>query len=589
MLEQNPDAVAIPLLMVPSVLHRPNHSRRSYLSDQKCDTPKNGAGLLLDILKAEGIDYIFGNPGTTEMPLMQALSRYPGLSYILGLQETAVVAMADGYAQASGKPAFVNLHTAGGLGHAMGALLHARVAQTPILVTAGQQDTRHSFADPLLGGNLVKISEPAVKWAHEISHPEQIPVLVRRALQASATAPCGPVFLSLPIDVLTKEVQSNVGEGSKVNRAMTAGGLQELADALASVVPGKLAIVAGDEITRRDAIEEITSLAEVLGAKVHGPSWFSVMSFPTDHPLWAGNMPSTAEGMRDLLADYDAVFLVGGHSFVSYLFTEGPAIPPGYLLYQLSEDASELGRTYATRLSCVGNVKSSLQALLPILRSKLSAHDEAIAAIRLTAAFNRVRRLSDLEQQSASELQKPVISPFTAAQEVLRALRHDTAVVDEAPATMNHVRRALERWPIRRYFLTRSGILGWGLPAAVGVSLGLGRSPVVALLGDGSSLYSPQGLWSAAKYKVPVTFIVMNNAEYNILKKYAVAQGFSGSGNSEIPGLEITSPSIDFMALAASMGINARRVARARDIAEAVATGIASNEPNLIEIVIGTD
>lgn len=559
------------------------------MPNQRYGIPKNGADLLLDVLQAEGVEYVFGNPGTTEMPLMHALSRYPGLSYILGLQETAVVAMADGYALASGKPAFVNLHTAGGLGHAMGALLHARAAQTPILVTAGQQDTRHSFADPLLGGDLVKISEPAVKWAHEISHPEQIPVLVRRALHASSIAPAGPVFLSLPIDVLTRKVQSNAGAGSQVNRAMTAGGLQELADALASVVPGKLAIVAGDEITRRDAVEEVTSLADILGAKVHGPSWPIFMSFPTDHPLWKGNMPSTAEGMRDLLADYDAIFLIGGHSFISYLFTEGPAVPPACRLYQLSEDASELGRTYATRLSCVGNVKSSLQALFPMLAEKLSAHNEAIASLHLAAAADRVRRLSDLEQQAAREMQKPLISPFTAAQEVLRALPHDISVVDEAPATMSHVRRAMERWPVRRYFLTRSGILGWGLPAAVGVSLGLARSPVVALLGDGSSLYSPQGLWSAAKYRIPVTFIIMNNAEYNILKKYAAAQGFSGSANFEIPGLEISNPSIDFVALAASMGISAHRVTRASDVAEAVAAGVASNEPNLIEIAIGTD
>jgi benzoylformate decarboxylase len=147
----------------------------------------------------------------------------------------------------------------------------------------------------------------------------------------------------------------------------------------------------------------------------------------------------------------------------------------------------------------------------------------------------------------------------------------------------------MEKWPVRRYFLTGSAILGWGLPAAVGVSLGLAQSPVVALIGDGSSLYSPQGLWSVAKYKISVTFIVMNNAEYNILKKYAAAQGSNASGNFEIPGLEISNPSIDFVALAASLGINACRVTRASDIGEAVAAGVASNEPNLIEIIIGVD
>ena len=550
---------------------------------------KDGARLLLDVLADEGIEYIFGNPGTTEMPLMHALASYPDLTYILGLQETAVVAMADGYAQATGKPAFVNLHTAGGLGHAMGALVHARVAQTPMLVTAGQQDTRHLHADPLLSGNLVDIARPATKWARELSHPDEIPVMVRRALQDTVTAPAGPVFLSLPIDMMTAPARAKAGGRSRIDRQAVAGGLDELAEALASGAPGRLAVVSGDEVTRSDAISEATALADALGAPVYGPSWPGYMSFPTDHPLWAGNLPSTAGGMHSTLEDYDAVLVLGGHSLISYLYSEGPAVPISCDLYQVSEDVGELGRRYPARLACHGHLKTSLRALLPLVSARMAAHEEGVARLRSAASSGREARLAALERRIAAEVGASVISPLVSAAEVLRAAGGEVPVVDEAPATMHHVRSALEKWPVPKYVFMRSAILGWGLPAAIGVSLGLDRAPVLALLGDGSALYSPQALWSAARYRVPVTFVIMNNAEYNILKKYSVAQGYGADGNSTVPGLEIDDPRVDFMALAASMGIRSRRVGRAHEIGPAVREGIASNEPNLVEIVIAPE
>ncbi len=548
-------------------------------------TARSGAELLLDVLEDEDVEYIFGNPGTTEMPLMHSLHRHPDMKYILGLQETAVVAMADGYAQASGKVGFVNLHTAGGLGHAMGAVLHARVAQTPLIISAGQQDTRHLFADPLLFGNLVKIAEPAVKWAYEIIHADDVPTLVRRAMQDSTAAPTGPVFLSLPINMMTATTAVDKGERSKIVRDATAGGLEELASALASAKTGRLAIVAGDEITKRNAIAEVVELAETTGAKVFGPSWPNPMSFPTDHALWGGNLPSTAAAISDMLAGFDALLVLGGHSLVSYLYSQGPAVPKTCALYQMSEDVTELARRYPTRLSCQGHLKSSLQALLPFVRRKFLAHQEAVNTARLAADADRNARLATLERKLLAEQSNEAISPLVAAAEVFRTIGRDIAVVDEAPATMYHVRSLLEKWPVRRYFFMRSAILGWGLPAAIGVSLGLDRSPVVALLGDGSALYSPQALWSAARYRVPVTFVVMNNAEYNILKKYSAAQGFDTRKNT-VPGLEINDPFIDFMALAASMGVRSQSISRREDIGPAVREGIASGNPNLIEIAI---
>src|SRR6201987_5820547 len=186
---------------------------------------RRGADVLLEVLSSEGVEYIFGNPGTTELPLVDALLRTPDLKYVLALQEAAAVAMADGYAQAARRPGFLNLHTAGGLGHGMGNLLNASVSQTPLVVTAGQQDTRHSVTDPLLFGNLVRIAEPAVKWAREVTAVDQLPVLVRRAFHDANAAPTGPVFLSLPMDVMEEMSSIGIGHKSVIDRDAGAGSL----------------------------------------------------------------------------------------------------------------------------------------------------------------------------------------------------------------------------------------------------------------------------------------------------------------------------------------------------------------------------
>lgn len=551
------------------------------------DVQQCGAAVLVEVLRSEGVRYVFGNPGTTELPLVDALMQAPDITYVLGLQEAGVVAMADGYAQASGRPGFVNLHTAGGLGNAMGSIINAQVTGTPLVITAGQQDTRHGFIDPLLHGDLVGIAGPVMKWTHEVLHPEQIPVMVRRAFHDSAAAPAGPVFLSLPIDVMERTTSVGAGEVSRINRASVAGSLDELGDALAAIRPGRLALIAGDEVFTSDASAEVVALAEDLGAPVFGSSWPAHIPFPTAHPLWAGNLPTRATELRAALERFDAVFALGGNSTITYLYSEGLAIPGTCRLFQLSASVRELGRTHATALSCVGDIRASLRALLPTLGHRLSPHRGAIAALHAAARRDHDERRAALRERAHAEFAAPVTTPLVAAAEVVRAVGPNIAIVDEAAATFGHVRSFLHSQSARQYTFMRSAILGWGIPAAIGTSLGLDRQPVVALLGDGAALYSPQALWTAAHERLPVTFVVMNNREYNILKNYMRGQPhyLNASANRFI-GMDIADPAIDFLALASSMGMAARRVERAVDIAGAVEAGIASGLPNLIEIPI---
>jgi benzoylformate decarboxylase len=532
---------------------------------------------------------VFGNPGTTELPLIDALVDATDISYVWALQEASAVAMADGYAQAAGRPGVLNLHTAGGLGHGLGNLLNANVSGTPLVVTAGQQDSRHVVTDPLLYGDLVSIATPAVKWAREVTHPDQIPILVRRAFHDSQTAPAGPVFLSLPMDVMEEMTTVDIGEASTIDRSAVAGSLDRLAEHLAAIPPGKLAIIAGDEISASNAAAETVLLADALGAPVYGSSWPAHIPFPTAHPLWMGNLPTQATEIAQKLQAYDAIFALGGKSIITILYTRGSAVPPGTQIFQLSADARHVGRTYSTKLGLVGDIRASLRALLPLLIPKLAEKTDAYVALRKAAQREQEARRIQLKAASDAEFRKPVTTPLVAGREMAHAIGPEVAIIDEAPATLGALRAFLSTQCTRQYSFSRGGALGWGMPAAVGFSLGIDRAPVVSIVGDGAALYSPQALWTAAHERLPVTFIVVNNGEYNILKKFLRSQPhYSSARANRFIAMDIVDPAIDFLALAASMGVPARRIDRAADIAPALEAAISSRVPNLIEIPISS-
>jgi benzoylformate decarboxylase len=548
---------------------------------------RRGAAVLLEVLRSEGARYVFGNPGTTELPLIDALVDAPDIHYVLALQEASAVAMADGYAQAASRPGVLNLHTTGGLGHGLGNLLNAHVSGTPLVVTAGQQDSRHTLTDPLLYGDLVNIATPAVKWAQEVTHPDQIPILVRRPFHDCQTAPTGPVFLSLPMDVMEEMTTIDIGEGSTIDRAAVAGSLDRLAEYLAAIPPGKLAIIAGDEISTSNAAAETVLLADALGAPVYGSSWPAHIPFPTAHPLWMGNLPTKATEIAQKLHSYDAIFALGGKSLITILYTEGSAVPAGMQIFQLSADARDLGRTYSTKLALLGDIRASLRALLPLLTPKLADRSEVYAALRKAAEREQDARRGQLKAAADAEFDKPVTTPLVAGREMARAIGPEVAIVDEAPATLGALRAFLSTESTRQYSFSRGGALGWGMPAAVGFSLGIDRAPVVSIVGDGAALYSPQALWTAAHERLPVTFVVINNREYNILKRFMRSQPhYASTRANRFIGMDILDPAIDFLALAASMGVPAHRIDRAAEIAPALEAAISSGAPNLIEIPI---
>jgi benzoylformate decarboxylase len=540
--------------------------------------------VLLEVLRTEGVTHLFGNPGSTELPLIDALADASDLHYVLGLQEATVVGMADGYAQATGRPAFVNLHTSAGLGNAIGNLTNARANRSPLVVTAGQQDYRHIATDPLLSGPLVELAGGAVKWGHEVRTAGELGTILRRAFHDAAAPPSGPVFAALPMHLLDDAVEDGAPPASVIHPVGTADGLEELADLLCDPGVGRVGLVLGDAVAAAGAVAEAVALAEALGAPVHGAPLHGRGVFPPTHPLWQGMLNPAATAIHAVLERYDRVLLVGEQAFMVYPYTPGPAVSDSVELLHLSPDPSQLGRAWPVRLGLAGDPRSSLAAVLPLVQRRV---DPAAAADAVREA--RVRRVADIERLEASALARygaAPMDPMAAAHALVRALPPDSLVVDEAITTGVYV-RGFHHWTEPgRYFFCTGGGLGWGMPAACGVSLAHGRAPVLCVVGDGSAMYSPQALWTAAAEELHVVFAVVNNQQYKILKGYLAGMGGAAVRTGRFIGMDLDDPPIDYVALARSMAVDATRVDHAGDVGDAVRDALASGRPHVLELPI---
>ena len=545
---------------------------------------RRGRDILLDVLRTEGVRHIFGNPGSTELPLIDALAGVDDLEYVLALQEATAVGMADGYAQATGRPAFLNLHTSAGLGNAVGNLTNAQANGTPLVVTAGQQDYRHIVADPLLSGDLVGLARAVSKWSHEVRTLGELGTVLRRAFHDALSPPSGPVFVSIPMDILEQAGDLDVPPPSRIDRRAVAGGLDELAELLAAAPVGKVAIVVGDEVAASGAQPEVVALAEALGAPVYGSPLFSSSVFPPLHPLWRGMLAPAAAAMAATLGRYERVLLVGGKAFMVYPYTPGPAVPDGVELLHLSPDAHQLGRTYPVRLGLVGDPHATLAALVPLVRQR--ADGAAAGAALDEARAARQTEVGRLEETAESRYDASPMDPMAAAHALLRALPRDTLVVDEAITTGVYVRGFHHTDQPGRYFFCRGGGLGWGMPAALGVSLGHDRAPVLCVVGDGSAMYSPQALWTAANQRLPVVFAVVNNRQYLILKNNLRQMGAASVAHDRFVAMDIERPAVDYVALAGSMGVDATLVEKAADVGDAVRSALDAGRPHLLELPI---
>ncbi len=517
-----------------------------------------------ELLRSLELTTFFGNPGSTEEPF---LKNFPSdFQYIFGLQEATAVAMADGFAQATRRPAFVNLHTSAGIGNGMCSIMTAFLNKTPLIITAGQQTREMIICDPFLTNrDETMLPRPWVKWAYQPARAQDVPAAIMRAYAMALQPPCGPVFVSIPLDDWDRPALGRAVVRTVSTRFAPDGGrLREFARRMSAAK--KLALIYGQEIDRSGGWDAGVALAEKLNVAVfHAPNT-ERPSFPETHRLFQGMLPIAMGPLSDRLKGFDLAVVIGATVFRYYPYIAGPVLPEGCELLQITNDPSDAGSALVGD-SLLGDARLTLEALLDLVEDGSS-------------------RTAPKPLKPPRDLPSPPNSPLTAS-EVYAALSElrpeDAIVVQESPSNVFDLAMW---WPTIKpasYYTYASGALGWNAPAAVGIALaqkesGAGR-PVIAVIGDGSLQYSVQSLASAAQHKLKVIYIILCNGEYAILKEFAELEK-----TPNVPALDL--PELDIVSTARGFGCAAVGARTKREIQEAFSKALNSHGPTLIAVPI---
>jgi len=534
----------------------------------------------LDLLRAHGMTTIFGNPGSTELPM---LADFPDdFRYVLGLQELVVVGIADGYAQATRRPAHVNLHTAPGVGNAVGGIFNAQANRSPLLITAGQQvRAQITIEANLTNRDATTGPQPYVKYSHEPARAQDVPSALARAILAASLPPRGPAFVSIPMDDWAQEADGD--RALQAARRRVSGRAAPDPDTLAELA-GRLAgarspmLVAGPEIDAAGAWEAAVALAVKQRLPVWAPpaTGGSRLGFPEDHPQFAGVLAPAIGPLSQMLDGHDLVLVVGSSVFAYYPYLPGPLLPQGTSLVAITSDPVDAARAPMGE-AIVGDVGLALEALVELVPEAVQRRvPDARPAPAAPAA-----PAEPADGPGGRDGPGGPGGPITGTQAMAalaRAWPRDAIAVVETPSSTLALRNQLRISRPGSYYFCASGGLGFGISAALGVQLAQPQRPVVCVLGEGSAQYGITALWTAVAYRLPVTFLVLRNDEYAILKWFAALEQVSGAPGLDLPGLDVA-------AVARGYGVTARQVTGADELTEALVQDIAADDgPRLIQV-----
>jgi benzoylformate decarboxylase len=548
-----------------------------------------GRQVFMDSRVAHGVDCIFGNPGTTESGLLDSLIDYPQIDYYVALHEGVAVCAASFYAQASKKTAVANLHVAPGLGNAIGMMYGALKAGSPLIVTAGQQDTRMRLRDPLLSHDLVAMAAPVTKWSAEVQSADEMSPLMRRAFKIANQPPAGPVFVALPIDVMERETEIPAETSGDLHQRSTpaADAIEKMTElVLASQNP---AIVAGDDLAISGAHQALTELAEQTGASVYHELLRSQISIANDHPNLCGWVGFEASGIRQVLAGHDLVILIGGPFFEEVWFDAVDAIAQGTTIVQIEESAERLGYNFPLTVGVVGHLGAALTLLGSAIADTANADFQAASqdrnrrlreqkAVRTEALAARTRALWDAAPMSA----------LRAMYEIAHALPEDAVVVDESVTALLDVTQSFKLERPGDYYAGRGGGIGQGIAGALGVKVAHPDRPVVAVSGDGSAMYSIQALWTAAHHDLEILFVILSNREYRVLKHNldTYRSRFDSPPNRPYPHMDLAEPVLGFAEMARGMGVQGKLVSTPEELQRALREARSVRGPYLLDVVV---
>ena len=519
-----------------------------------------------ELFRAHGMTTIFGNPGSTELPM---LADFPeDFTYVLGLQELVVMGMADGFAQATGRPTHVNLHTAPGVGNAVGGIFNAQANKSPLLITAGQQVRPQITMEANLTNRDATVGpQPYVKWSHEPPRAQDVPAALARAIHHATLPPRGPAFVSIPMDDWTEEVDGDRTAQALARRvtgrtAPDPQALTALAARLASA--RKPVLVIGPDVDASGGWDAAVALAE----KQHLPVWAtpatggSRIGFPENHPQFVGALPPAIGPVGETLKGHDLILVVGSTVFPYYPYIPGPLLAEGSELVAITSDPGEAARAPMGE-AILGDVALPLEWLLELVPESDRPVPEPRPAPGEPAAAD----------------------PMTGSQAMAAlaaAWPQDAIAVLEAPSATLAFRNRLRISRPGSYYFCASGGLGYGISAGVGVGLASPDRPVVCVLGEGSAQYGITALWTAVAYKIPVTFLVLRNEEYMILKWFATLEQVTGAPGLDLPGLDVA-------AIASAYGMPAREVTGQEELVAALREDISAQDgPRLIQARVAT-
>ena len=545
-----------------------------------------GKRSLMEMLRAEGVRYIFGNPGTSEGPILDALEDYPDLEYILTTQEGAAMGIADGYARATQQPSFVSLHIETGLANGISLLNNAKEGGTPMVVTSANKDVRK-----LAEGRtqLDEMTRLFTKWSAEVTHPEQVPSVVRRAFTEAKTPPTGPVYVGFSANALDDEADVEIVPSAPGYFRM-APDAQAISDAslLLSQAEDPIMIV-GDRLAQSGGIDEAVRVAELLGARVFS-SAYSEMNFPTGHPQFMGRSAPVSRAGRTLFADADVVLAVGTNVFSGFFHLSGRSLDARTKLIHMDQAPREIGKSEPTDIGIIADPKIGLAHLAEAIEADMSGADREAAKGRVATISERSAARRAASRQRLKE--RWHIAPMSAERmmhEVASVLPDDTVIADDSVTTRDAIHAAVSFDTPGTVFGERGGALGWGMGGALGLKLANPDKPVVGIIGDGSSMMTVQALWTAATYNIPVVYVICNNRAYRVLKLNIdlYKREILGESDAQSRYIAMDFPiPLNLAGMAEAMGISGASITDPLNVGPALSGALDSGKPALLDVSI---
>ena len=546
-----------------------------------------GKQALLEMLKAEGVEFIFGNPGTSEGPIIDMLGDYPELRYILTLQESVAVGMGESYARATGKASFVSLHVDSGLANGIALMLDAYNTGTPMVVTSANYDIRKTTEGLT---DLAELARPVTKWSVQLTHPDQIPGAIRRAFNEANSHPKGPVYVGFTANALEGSGDMNIIPSQPVfdEPRPNPEGIKAAADLLMRA--DRSIMMVGDRVSDDGAMNKAVDLAELLGLPVYG-SRAAEVAFPTNHPQFLGTLSLRMSDQRSILERADLVLAIGMDAFEELFYWGDVILNRETKLIHIDPVAGKVGKSEPTDVGIVAHCGLAIDELINQITPMLTPESKQ-------AISNRVKLISDESHESKKSFERSVedkwdgkpITPARMMFELSNALPENAIVVDDSlsnRAMFRHYFQASERGDIRG---VRGGSIGGGIGATMGTQCANPERPVFGVIGDGSAMMTIQGLWTAANDNIPCIFVICNNGMYRILRtNFNIYQkdvlGLSETSGENLLYSEFATP-FDMAAIANSMGVHGERIIEPSEIKPAVDRAVASGKPALLDIII---